>query len=122
MKNAPLYRRVLSVVLTLAMIASLLVPWASAETVKAGDAKEVVELALTPIDPGTLESRKISFVSEDTLVNKEEHALTDVVRVSIVLDKASTLDAGFKADNIVKNASAMAYRDGLRADQAAVTK
>ncbi len=122
MKNAPLYRRVLSVALVIAMIASFLVPWASAEPVQAEEAAEKVEeLTLTPIDPGTLESRKTHFVSEDTSVNKEEHALTDVVRVSIALDKASTLEAGFKADGIANNASAMAYRDGLRADQAAVT-
>ena len=120
MKNAPLYRRILSVALVIAMIASFLVPLASAETVKADTANEVEELTLTPIDPGTLKSQKTHFVSEDTSVNKEEHALTDVVRVSIALDKAATLDAGFKTENIANNAAAMAYRDGLRADQAAV--
>ena len=120
MKNAPLYRRILSVALVIAMIASFLVPLASAETVKADTANKVEELTLTPIDPGTLKSQKTHFVSEDTSVNKEEHALTDVVRVSIALDKAATLDAGFKTENIANNAAARAYRDGLRADQAAV--
>ena len=119
MKNAPLYRRILSVVLTVAMLFSLLVPAVSAENGKA--ASQVEELELVPVDPGTLESLKVKFISEDTTVNQEDHKLTDVVRVSIVLDKASTLEAGFQAEGIAKNAAAKSYREGLRAEQAAMT-
>jgi len=119
MKNAPLYRRILSVTLAVAMLFSLLVPAVSAE--KAAAASRVEELELVPVDPGTLESLKVKFPSEDTTVNMEDHKLSDVVRVSIVLDKASTLEAGFRAEGVAKNAAAKAYREGLRADQAAMT-
>jgi|GEM_PF-366004 Bacterial surface proteins containing Ig-like domains len=120
MKNTSLFRRILSVVLALAMIGSFLVPVASAEPDKAAG-KTVEELTLTPIDPGELESQKLGKTDEETSIAQEDHALTDVVRVSIALDKASTLEAGFSAEGIANNAEAKAYRENLRADQAAVT-
>ncbi len=117
MKNTSLLRRVLSVVLTVALLFTLLVPAASA--VKSND--NVEELKLTPVDPGTLENQKLGETEADSSIEQEAHALTDVVRVSIVLEKASTLDAGFSTEGIANNAAAVAYREGLRADQAALT-
>lgn len=120
MKNTSLFRRFLSVVLVLAMVGSLLVPAASAETTKAEPTTR--ELELIPTDASAMESLKLGEAeANDASVPMEDHALTDVVRVSIVLDKASTLDAGFSTENIANNAAAMAYREGLRADQAAMT-
>ena len=56
-------------------------------------------------------------------VNKEEeeplYADTDVVRVSIVLNKASTLEL-FSSADIASNEGAMAYRDQLQKDQQTV--
>ena len=118
MKNTSLLRRVLSVVLTVALLCTLLVPAASA--VK-GEAKTVEELTLTPIDPGTLESQKLGQTETDSSIAQEAHAMTDVVRVSIELSKPGTLAAGFEANGIADNAAAKAYREGLRADQAAMT-
>ena len=118
MKNTSMFRRVLSVVLSVAMLFSLLVPAVSAEQSKA---QTVEELTLEPMDPGALDSHKLGETKSDESIAKEDHALTDVVRVSIVLEKASTLDAGFKAENIANNAAAKAYRQSLRADQNAVT-
>ena len=120
MKNAPLYSRILSVALVIAMIASFMIPAASAKDAPSENQTQV-ELGLEPMDPGTLETQKLNPVSEDTSVKQEDHALTDVVRVSIVLNKASTLDAGFKAEGIANNASAKAYREGLLAEQKAMT-
>ena len=40
----------------------------------------------------------------------------DVVRVSIILQKESTLEAGYSTQGIGENATAMAYRDGLKAE------
>jgi len=119
MKNTSLFRRVLSMVLTIAMVFSLLVPSISAESPKAAATTE--ELALTPIDPGTMESQKLTNEPTDESATKADFAPTDVVRVSIVLDKASTLDAGFSTKGVANNAAAKAYREGLRADQAALT-
>ena len=44
----------------------------------------------------------------------------DIVRVSIVLEKASTLNAGFSTMGIAQNAAAMRYRKDLQAEQAAM--
>lgn len=49
------------------------------------------------------------------------YADADVVRVSIILQKESTLEAGYSTQGIGENATAMAYRDGLKAEQTAVT-
>jgi lactocepin len=117
MKNTSLLRRVLSVVLTVALLCTLLVPAASA----AKNNDNVEELKLTPVDPGTLENQKLGETEADSSIEQEAHALTDVVRVSIVLEKPSTLDAGFSTEGIANNAAAVAYREGLRADQAALT-
>ena len=123
MKNTPLFRRIVSMVLVVAMVCSLLVPAASAETVKTSQANATTEeLTLIEIDPGTLESHKLGLTDADDGSNPEEpYAPADVVRVSIVMKKASTLEAGFDTKGIAKNASAMAYRQGLRADQTAMT-
>lgn len=43
--------------------------------------------------------------------------LNDTVRVSIVLDKDSTLSAGYAVEDIAKNAKAMDYRASLKAEQ-----
>ena len=118
MKNTSLLRRVLSVVLTVAMLATLLVPAVSAEQ---GKGKTIEELTLTPIDPGTLESQKLGKTEEGSSIEQEAFALTDVVRVSIELEKPGTLTAGFSADGIASNTAAKAYREGLLADQKALT-
>ena len=44
-----------------------------------------------------------------------------MVRVSILLEKKSTLEAGFSTTGITQNDAAMAYRETLRADQETVT-
>ncbi len=49
------------------------------------------------------------------------YADTDVVRVSIVLKKDSVLDAGYSLIGIAQNAEAIAYQDGLQAEQTKVT-
>lgn len=56
----------------------------------------------------------------DTDSDEKEYAPDDTVRVSIILEKKGTIDAGFAAQNISANKAAMAYRDGLRRDQAAM--
>ena len=120
MKNTSLFRRLLSVVLVLAMVGSLMVPAAVAETTRPG--ASTTELELIPMDPGELESHKLGKTESDDLsATKEEHTPTDVVRVSIVLEKAATLQAGFETKGIASNASAKAYREGLRTEQDAMT-
>ena len=120
MKNNSLFRRILSVVLVLTLIGSVLVPAASAAPDKSAG-NQVEELTLTPIDPGELESHKLGEDVKADSDDAEKHAPDDVVRVSIVLEKAPTLEAGFKSAGIANNSKAKAYREGLRADQKALT-
>ena len=120
MKNNSLFRRILSVVLVLTMLGTVLVPAASAAPDKSAG-NQVEELTLTPIDPGELESHKLGQNPSRGSDAAEEHAPDELVRVSILLEKPATLDAGFKAVGIATNAAAKAYREGLRADQADLT-
>lgn len=53
-------------------------------------------------------------------VSAQKMNANDTVRVSIVLDKDSTLEAGFSADNIAENEKAMNYRQSLKAAQDSV--
>ncbi len=52
--------------------------------------------------------------------NENEYAATDVVRVSIVLEKEGTIAAGYAPQNIARNHSAMVYRNQLQTEQISV--
>ena len=114
MKNSHLYRRLLSVVLALAMSVALLTPVSLARAEEAAPALE--ELELTPVDPGTLQSQKLQEIPEAPVV--EKYSAADTVRVSIVLEKASTIAAGYSLDRIAYNEQAKAYRQELKSEQA----
>ena len=81
-------------------------------------------LEMHEVDPETLHVPKIG--ETDDLPEPEEemapYALSDTVRVSIVLDEASTMDAGYALDNIAYNQSAVDYRSNLKAKQDEITK
>ncbi|MBQ1648577.1 MAG: S8 family serine peptidase, partial [Bacteroidales bacterium] len=120
MKNTSLFRRSLSVILALTMLFSLLAPVASAEPTKAAG-NQVRELTLKPSESGAPESLKLGRTSEKESIPMEDHALTEKVRVSIFLDRASTIDAGFSLDGIANNTLAKVYRTSLRIAQDAMT-
>ena len=119
MKNSPLYRRLLSIALAFAMIFATLTPTSLVAKAAGEKAETKKELELTPIDPSTLESRQPAKAHEKT--DKELYSATDVVRVSIELEKASTLEAGYSMKGIAQNTAAKSYRAQLRADQDAMT-
>ena len=52
---------------------------------------------------------------------KQEPDENDMVRVSVVLEKAPVLDKGYATMGLASNQSAQAYRESLIADQQAVT-
>ena len=67
--------------------------------------------------------QKITAPVSDRLVRKDESADRDPgepVRVSIVLDKPSALEAGFSTMSIAADRKAMAYRAELQAQQTAM--
>ena len=114
MKNSPLYRRLLSVVLALAMTVALLTPTSLARAAEdTAPARE--ELELTPVDPSTLDSHTLPEVQ--ATYDKEPYSAAEEVRVSIVLEKASTIEAGFELEGIAYDAAAKEYRQGLKSDQ-----
>lgn len=114
------WKRLLSIVLTLALVFSLLVPVAAAKENRAKDGR-LQALELTPVDAGTLGLLQESLLPEEAALEAEPYRLTDAVRVSIVLERASTVDAGYPLEGIADNAAARAYRDGLKAEQAKMT-
>ena len=81
---------------------------------------------VTDIDPGTLNVKKlgdkIDLDVSDAEEKTEKYAPDDIVRVSIVLDKKSTIDAGYSVKNYSENKSAQSYRESLKTQQAAVAQ
>ncbi len=56
----------------------------------------------------------------DVSQNQKLYADSDMVRVSIILEKAGTIEAGFEPDGIASNKAAMAYRASLKKEQASL--
>lgn len=67
----------------------------------------------------SLEAYKRAFRRKEP--DGPDYADAEVVRVSIVLDKESTIEAGFSTMDIGKNQEAMSYRAGLQREQANMT-
>ena len=99
MMNRKAHLRLICLLLTLTMVFSVAPPaYASPQTDKAAEA-HVPEVQTDP----------------------EEHAPDELVRVTIELDRASTLDAGYSTDRVAENAEAVSYRRSLRSSQDALT-
>ncbi|MBQ1342264.1 MAG: S8 family serine peptidase [Erysipelotrichaceae bacterium] len=61
-------------------------------------------------------------ISKDGAEEEQKYSDSDIVRVSIVLDRPSTLDAGYSIENVADNVSAMRYRSQLNAEQQKVVQ
>lgn len=105
-------KRLLSLVLVVSLVAGLALPASATDT---------AELKVTQIDNSAVSAglpNEFKGGEEDTLAYED----TDVVRVSIVLEKASTIAAGYPTEGIAENAGAMAYRGSLKAAQNAIAR
>ena len=102
-------RKLLAAALILALLLGLGIPTGATSP-------EVVYPTLTPTDPVLTESDQAAGLPEESL-----YADTDMVRVSIVLDKQPTVEAGFSTQGIAQNPAAQIYRQTLQAQQVAVT-
>ncbi len=103
--------RMISLMLVLALLVGFAVP------VSAANKNDVT---ITRVDNAAVSaSLPRNAVEEETATSL--YADTDVVRVSILLETASTLQAGFPTSSIADNAAAMTYRAGLRDEQTTVT-
>ena len=108
------WRRILSLLLTLALVLGLTTPAFAADSSKSSKLNvswEKVEAA-SAIKNQLLAKNKVKEFETPSLYKD-----SDTVRVSIVLSKKSTLDLGYAASSIATNAQAQAYREGLKADQ-----
>ena len=110
MKNKQVLKRLVSGILAAAVTAtSIVVPTTADDS----------------IDLADLSSKGISVVSpnRDKLVEEDlGYADEDEVRVSIVLEDASTIKAGFDIETIAVDSKAVAYRDSLKVKQLDMTK
>ncbi len=108
MKNNWFTKRVLPVILMLA----LLVPMAVLPT------QASTSLSFKKVAPNG--SLLLGKVDSESIVQEPIHADTDMVRVSIVLEQASTIEAGYSTGDIASNNAAMTYRASLKKNQDAV--
>lgn len=114
-------KRLLSVVMTFALLFSLVLPVSAEDQLGGATDKSVV----------TFEEADNSDVSVDLLADRAvqmgnieaqaEYGDTEPVRVSIVLEEDSTIAAGYSTVDIAENEEAMAYRSELEDAQQAVT-
>lgn len=111
MKHRHIPMRLASMLLVLALFAGLIAP-ANATGANSSGA----ELRVTRVDNQEVSANVLPKQLEE--VTEIQPASTDRTRVSIVLEKESTLDAGFSTENIANNHAAMAYRAGLEQNQA----
>ena len=81
-------------------------------------------LDLQDLDPETLHVSKLGEIDQDLKpeAEAEPYRLSDIVRVSIELEDASTADAGYSTENIAENTEAVSYRSGLKAKQNALVE
>ena len=106
-----LNKRLLSLVLAICLVLSLAAPVAAAPAGK---------VSFTQVDNSAVSADLLTKVDED-INTMENYVDTDDVRVSIFLEEESTIAAGFSTDSIAANSEAMAYRAGLKENQAKIT-
>ena len=109
--NGKLTQRILCLLLAAVMVFGLAAPAAAT-----GHSNSV---SFTKVDaPSNMEMLGQTTAAEEAAPS---HEAEDIVRVSIVLDKPSTLHSGFSTLEIAENAQAQAYRADLKAAQDTLT-
>ena len=109
MKNT--MKRLLCMILVIAMVAGYAAPVYAADGGK---------ISIEQVDNHRVSTALIDKQSVELPEEEAPYAASDVVRVSIVLEKAGTIEAGYSTANIAKNNAAMTYRGKIEKDQASV--
>ena len=119
MKKHSLGMQILSVFLALVLVIGAC-PFrtSAAETTAEGGEDRGTRLPFTRADDADADVLHEAARAQQTKA-EAPYADTDVVRVSIVLNRKATLEV-FSASDVVSNAAAMAYRDQLQVEQNAV--
>ena len=113
MKKESVFRRVLALVMVIAMVASLAISAMAANT---------ADVTFTQVDNSSVSAKLPGRDAVELPENEDAYADTDVVRVSIFLDRDSTLEAGYDADTVGTNYFAKQYRNSLEKDQIKLIK
>lgn len=102
--------RFLSLMLVVALLAGFAVPVGATSGSK---------VTFTQVDNDSVTASLREEIPENA-PEEPAYADTDMVRVSIVLEDKSTIEAGYSVQDIAKNTAAMSYRHGLQSKQDAV--
>ncbi|MBS5671267.1 MAG: S8 family serine peptidase, partial [Firmicutes bacterium] len=113
MKKTHLPTRLLAMVLAFALLFGFAVPVGATGTGEAEITFRQVDNSAVSVDSKT----ELPVESP----SQPDYADTDVVRVSIFLEKDSTVQAGYSTRDIAQNSAAMLYRAGLQVSQCAMT-
>ena len=105
--------RLLSLLLVAALLMGLASP-AAAFSNKSSVTITQVDNSAVSVNPLTREDEELNTM--------DEYSDTEIVRVSIVLEKASTIRAGFSTMDIANNEAAMAYRADLKNEQVSMVQ
>ena len=104
-------KRILSLLLIVALLLGFAVPVQAVSSHRRIIAEQV--------DNSNVPTSLLTVIPENETPG-EAYADTDIVRVSIVLESKSTIEAGYASQDIAQNAEAMAYRADLQKQQTAV--
>ena len=115
MKHTGFFKRFLSVLLIVTLLAGNVLPGFALDIDHDHETGKT-NVSFTRVDNSEV-TAGLTPNGQTEITDEEEYAATDVVRVSIVLNKASTIDAGYSTMNIAGNQAAMNYREGLKKDQ-----
>ena len=115
MKHTGFFKRFLSVLLIVTLLAGNVLPGFALDMDHDHETGKT-NVSFTRVDNSEV-TAGLTPNGQTEITDEEEYAATDVVRVSIVLNKASTIDAGYSTMNIAGNQAAMNYREGLKKDQ-----
>ena len=100
--------RLLSLLMAVVMIVTLAVP---------AMATEVKTNSFQKVDNSTLSAKMTALHEAEKITQDAPYGPNDSVRVSIFLEKNSTIEAGFAPMGIAENEAAINYRKSLKAEQ-----
>ncbi|MBQ3146667.1 MAG: S8 family serine peptidase [Oscillospiraceae bacterium] len=113
MKLASFFKRMLCVMLVLAMVCLEVIPGMAFAV---GHDHDHNQISFERVDNDSVSAGLIPG-GRTEITDDAAYADTDVVRVSIILSRSSTIDAGYSAMDITGNQAALKYREDLKKDQ-----
>ena len=110
MRKNNILKRLLSVILVLCIVSAWIIP----------SSASAAGIRFTQVSNDRVSANLFGKDAVQLKDNQPDYAPTDIVRVSIFLESAGVLDAGFSVQGLAQNAGAMAYRDKLAKEQTSV--